>query len=75
VASVPNNSSTRRYRPKAYQRHSNIWPAFGLLLLVPGAVAFLLLGFTFWSFAAAILVNVVTWYYALKALNGGPEQP
>jgi hypothetical protein len=61
--------------PRLTNIHSNIWPAFGLLLLVPGIVVVLLLGLTFWSIALAILVNAATLYYAVKSFNDGPERP
>jgi len=61
--------------PRLTNIHSNIWPAFGILLLVPGIVVVLLLGLTFWSMTLAVLVNAAIWHYAVKSFSDGPEQP
>jgi len=43
--------------------HANIWPAFGLLLLVPGIIVALMIGISYWSIAISIFLNAVAWYF------------
>lgn len=53
--------------------HANIWPAFGLLLLVPGIILVLLVGIGYWSIAFSILLNAVAWYFVGRWLCDPPK--
>jgi len=53
--------------------HANIWPAFGLLLLVPGIILVLLVGIGYWSITFSILLNAVAWYFVGRWLCAPPK--
>lgn len=54
--------------PQFTNFHSNIWPLFAVLLLVPGIALVAVLGFS-WGTAFAIPVNAAAWYFAMKSLH------
>jgi len=60
--------------PRLTNIHANIWPAFALLLLVPGILLAAVLGLT-WGVVFSIPVNAVVWYLGLRLLdcNEGSE--
>ena len=53
--------------------HSNIWPAFGLLLLVPGIALAAVFGLM-WGVVLSIPVNAITWYFGLRLLEDKQAQ-
>ncbi len=53
--------------PRFTNIHSNIWPVFALLLLVPGIALVAVLGLT-WGTVFAIPVNAMVWYFAINRL-------
>jgi fructose-specific phosphotransferase system IIC component len=54
--------------PRFTNIHSNIWPAFGLLLLVPGILLAAVFGLT-WGVVLSVPVNAVAWYFSLRLLD------
>jgi hypothetical protein len=54
--------------PRLTNIHANIWPAFGLLLLVPGILLAAVLGLT-WGVVFSMPVNAVVWYLGLRLLE------
>ncbi len=54
--------------PRFTNIHSNIWPAFALLLLVPGVALVAVLGLT-WGIVFAIPVNATLWWFAINRLE------
>jgi hypothetical protein len=54
--------------PRLTNIHSNIWPLFGFLFLVPGIALVTVVGLT-WGVVFAIPVNAVAWYFAMSWLS------
>jgi hypothetical protein len=53
--------------PSFANLHSNVWPLFAGLLLVPGvAILFLFHLPTYYRLAIAVLLNAVFWYLGFK---------
>ena len=49
--------------PQLTNIHSRIWPAFGLVLLVPGIAVAAFFGLTKLTIAVAVLLNACAWYF------------
>ncbi len=50
--------------------HTNIWPAFGLLLLIPGIVVTFALELRVGpAIAAAVVINAAVWYFAMRCFR------
>ncbi|HXU14870.1 MAG TPA: hypothetical protein VN708_07050 [Terriglobales bacterium] len=54
--------------PQFTNIHSNIRPAFGLVLLVPGILLAAVFGLT-WGVVLSVPVNAVAWYFGLRLLD------
>jgi hypothetical protein len=54
--------------------HSNIWPVFGLLLLVPGIILMPIFDLAVvWGIALAVPVNAAIWYFSMRSLSDQAE--